>query len=192
MLIVNVSTLFSDFLIVILALAFIPSHVAVIVTDPADNPVTTPLLTVATLLLLVAHVIVEQVAPVGSILLTESLSVFPTSKVILVLFKVIFVTFIGIFVSYGSTIIFELALTSSQLATIIALPGATPVTMPLLTVAAFSLLEVHVIFLQVALVGSIVAIVNLCVFPTLIIAVLLFKLILDTTGSLTVTSHKYF
>ncbi len=126
------------------ALPLCPSLVAVIVAVPATLPVTSPAaLTVATVVLLLAHVTVRPVSgvPFASFGVAVSCTVVPsfTDAVAGVTSTVATGTDVG-------TVIAAVPLCPSLVAVIVALPPACPVTSPLaLTVATLVLLLAHVI-----------------------------------------------
>jgi hypothetical protein len=170
---------------------FLPSVVVtVIVALPAAFPVTTPLeLTVATAVLLLAHVTALFVAFVGATV-AVSAPVDPTLTGRLVLFRFTLVTAIG----FTVTAQVDFFLPSVVVTVMVALPATFPVTTPLeLTVATVVLLLAHVTALFVAFVGATVA-VSVPVDPTLTGRLVLFRFTLVTeidvfgTG-LTVTWH---
>ena len=135
---------------------------AVIITLPAECPITFPLLTVATLVLLLVHAIDLFVAFSGVIVAFKSIA----SPIFIVVAAWLITIPVG-------DISFSIATTShSTLAALLAIaviftfPFDNNVTIPFsLTVATFSLLLVHTTFLFVALLGVIDA-VNFKVSPT--------------------------
>ena len=128
---------------------------AVIVAVPLALAVTLPLLsTVATDVLLLFHLTVLSVALLG-VIVADNWVVSFTFKLIALVFNVILVT--GTVISFCLTVITHVAFLDPLLAVITTSPAPTAVTLPLLTVAIFVLLDDHVIFLLVALLGFIVA-----------------------------------
>jgi len=124
------------------AVPLLPSLVALIVAEPAATPVTNPLgLTVATAVLLLAHVIVRPVstAPVESFVVALSCVVAPTKTLAVGGLTVTDAT--GTF----DTVTAAVALFPSLVAVIVAEPAALAVTSPLpLTVATAALLVAQV------------------------------------------------
>ena len=143
------------------------------VAVPAAFPVTVPPLTVATLVLLLLQVTVLSVALLGE-MVAVSLYVFPTSIVVLVVFRLIPVTAtVGFF-----TVTLQVAvLPLPVFAVMVAVPTAFPLTVPPLTIATLVLLLLQVTVLSVALLGLMVA-VSLAVFPFSIVTLLLSNVIL--------------
>jgi hypothetical protein len=136
------TTATGTFVTVIVAAPFTPSLVAVIVALPALTPVTAPpALTVATAVLLLAHVIVR---PVSTLLLASRVTAAPVDvapTTILAGVSVAVTDATGAF----DTVIVAVPFTLSLVAVIVALPALTPVTTPLpLTVATAVLLLAHV------------------------------------------------
>ena len=177
---------------VIFAVAVFPLFVfAVIVAVPAAFAVTNPLVdTVATLVLELVHVTVLLVALDG-VIVAVNCDVFPTSKLSLVLFKLIPVTS----TVFDDTFTVQVAVFPPAVAVIVVVPTPTATTAPLLsTVAIFDELLVHVIVLFVALDGVTVAC-SVALSPSIIDKLLLFKLILftpitiDSLLSVTVSLH---
>jgi hypothetical protein len=127
---------------VIPAVPFLPSLVAVMIAGPAVIPVTRPpLLTVATPVLLLAHVTTRPVSafPVASRGVAVSCTVCPTGTLASVGLMVTDATGTGV------TDTAAVPLLPSLVAVIVAEPVATPVTSPLaLTVATAALLLPHV------------------------------------------------
>src|SRR5205085_5737820 len=124
------------------AVPLCPSLVAVMVAVPATLPVTRPLaLTVATLVLLEAHVTVrpESALPLESRGVAVSCTVFPS-----------FTEAVGGVTDTDATgtcvtVMVDVPLCPSLVAVIVAVPATLPVTRPLaLTVATLVLLEAHV------------------------------------------------
>src|SRR5213593_3549839 len=123
---------------VIVALPLCPSHVAVIVAEPATFPVTSPFeLTVATAVLLLAHVTVRPVngLPFASFGVAVSCTVLPSSTLADAGVTVTLATGTGV------TVTLDVPLFPSLVAVIVAEPVTTPVTSPLpFTVATAVLL----------------------------------------------------
>ena len=110
------------------AVPLLPSLVAVIVAEPAALAVTSPpALTVATVVLPLAHVIVRPVStlPAESFVVTDSCAVWPTNRLVEAGFTVTAAT--------GTTLVDTVAvpLFPSLVAVIVAAPAATAVTRPL-------------------------------------------------------------
>ena len=125
------------------ALPLFPSLVAVIVAEPTDTPVTTPVvaLTVATAVLFDDQATTRSVtiAPFASFTVAESVVVVPITR----LFEA--GTTATLPTGTGVTVTVALADLVSLVAVIDALPGATPVTTPFVdTVATALLLDVQV------------------------------------------------
>src|SRR3989441_339168 len=124
------------------AVPLCPSLVAVIVADPTATPLTRPLpLTVATAVLLLAHVTVRPVsgAPLASFGVAVSWTVCPAWTLGAGGLTVTDAT------GRCTTVMAALPLCPSLVAVIVAAPTTTPVTSPLeLTVAAAGLLDAHV------------------------------------------------
>src|SRR5205823_6466012 len=127
---------------VTVALPAFPSLVAVIVADPAALLVTRPLgLTVATAVLLLAHVTVRPVSalPAESFGVAVSCTVCPTVRLAVAGATATEATETDV------TVIAAVLLLRSLVAVIVAEPAATPATRPLrLTVATAVLLLAHV------------------------------------------------
>jgi hypothetical protein len=161
---------------------------AVMVTEPALTPVTTPVVafTVAYEVLLLLHVTVLMVAFVGA-MVAERVVVAPTPTVMAV---------VGVMVmavtKTGLTVTLLVAVTppaSAALAVMVTVPALTPVTTPVveLTVAIDVLLLLHVMVLLVAFVGEAVA-VRVVVLPTkTVTAVEGVMTMLETKSGFTVT-----
>jgi hypothetical protein len=123
-----------------------PSLVAVIVAVPTVTPVTTPPLeTVAIAVLLELHVTTRPVstAPLASFSVAASAPVCP------MMIELVAGETATVATGAGVTVTVEVPDFPSLVAVIVAVPGATPVTTPLDTVAAAVLLEVHVTILSV-------------------------------------------
>src|SRR5205085_5113574 len=131
-------------LTVMVAVPLCPSLVAVIVAVPATLPVTRPLaLTVATLVLLEAHVTVrpESALPLESRGVAVSCTVFPSFTEALA--GVTDTEATGTLAAV--TVMAAVPLCPSLVAVIVAVPATLPVTNPpALTVATLVLLEAHV------------------------------------------------
>jgi hypothetical protein len=165
----------------------LPSAVAtVIVAVPAATPVTSPvLLTVATLVLVLDHARFWFVALLGRTVAT-SISLPPTDSVVDVLLSDTEVGGTELTVTAHVAVL----LPSAVATVIVAVPAATPVTSPPLTVATLVLLVYHVTALFVALLGRTVA-VSVSLPPTDSVVDVLFS---DTDvgeilAALTVTTH---
>jgi hypothetical protein len=162
-----------------------PSTVlTVIIAFPAATALTTPVAeTVAIAVLLLLHVTFLFVALVGETV-AINVSVPPTVRLVDVLFKVTLATEIGETVIEQAVVL----LPSAVVTVITALPMATPITTPFVTVAILELLLDHITFWLVALEGVTMALM-VSKPPTVMLAELLFKdtLVTGTTTALTLT-----
>lgn len=126
-----------------------PSLVAVIVALPAATAVTTPLLdTVATLGALVFQLTERpySMPPFASRVAAESIVLPPADTVALLGVTVTEATATGAGGGGALTVTLAVAVFPSEAAVIVAVPGATPTTLPLpFTVAIWGALELHVI-----------------------------------------------
>ena len=133
-------------LTVIAAVPVLPSLVAVIVAVPWATAVTTPVtLTVATAVLLDVHVMVrpESTLPFASVVVAVSVVVCVGTNVAVDGVTVTVLTGAG---AGALTVMADVPVLPSLVAVIVAEPGATAVTTPVvLTVATAGLLELHVI-----------------------------------------------
>ena len=149
-----------------------PPASAVIFAEPAAMAVTLPLLsTVTTLASLLLHVTVLSVALLG-LTVAVSVSVAPGVRVSEILFKRSPVTATVAL----ETVTVQVADLFPAFAVIVAVPAATAVTLPPLSVATFVLLLLHVTVLSVALLGLTVA-VSVAFAPVVRERLVLFKLI---------------
>jgi len=127
---------------VIVAVALFPSLVAVIVAVPGATAVTTPAVeTVATAVLPELQATARPVStfPSASFIVAVNVVVCPTMTVAAVWLRVTVAT------GAGETPTVAVPLCPSLVAVIVALPGVTPVTVPVAeTVATLVLLELHV------------------------------------------------
>ena len=118
-----------------------PSLIAVIVAVPRVTPVTTPVVdTVATAVLLDAHVTTRplKTVPLASVSVAASVPVWP------MMIELVAGETATLATGAGVTVIVEVPDFPSLVAVIVAVPGATPVTVPPDTVAIALLFEVQV------------------------------------------------